>query len=186
MNNGEKDGKLAYIITTIFLVVFILGGAAILIFGKDKDDNNVALQKPTPSGNITSSESTTPGVISASPSGKIMDNVTDLQIVDEKVGTGEAAVAGKSVSVNYTGTLTNGTVFDSNVVSSFGHVEPFTFTLGAGQVIPGWDKGVAGMKVGGKRKLIIPSSMAYGDSGVPGAIPGGATLVFEVELLKVQ
>jgi FKBP-type peptidyl-prolyl cis-trans isomerase len=92
------------------------------------------------------------------------------------------AIAGKKITVNYKGTLTDGTKFDS----SYDRNEPFSFNLGAGEVIVGWDKGFAGMKVGGKRKLTIPSSMGYGDNGIPGAIPGGATLVFEVELLKVE
>lgn len=185
MENSKENGKTVYIVVTIFLILFILAGAAVLIFGKDSDDKR-ALQTSTPSATITTNTNTTSNKNVASPSGTIMNNITDLQIVDEKIGTGEVATDGKSVSVNYTGALTDGTIFDSNIITSFGHVEPFTFTLGTGQVIQGWDKGVAGMKVGGKRKLIIPSSMAYGDNGVPGAIPGGATLVFEVELLKVQ
>ncbi|HAU65242.1 TPA: peptidylprolyl isomerase [Candidatus Woesebacteria bacterium] len=109
-------------------------------------------------------------------------NVTELKIEDEKIGTGDTAIAGKKVTVNYVGTLTDGSKFDS----SYDRNEPFIFTLGAGEVIPGWDQGVAGMKVGGKRMLTIPSSLAYGDSGIPGAIPGGATLIFEVELLGVE
>ena len=105
-----------------------------------------------------------------------------LIIQDEIVGTGAVAVAGKSVTVNYVGTLTDGTKFDS----SYDRNQPFIFNLGAGEVIAGWDQGVAGMKVGGKRKLTIPSSLAYGPQGIPGSIPGGATLIFEVELLKVE
>lgn len=110
------------------------------------------------------------------------EKVTELLIEDEVVGTGDEAQAGDTVHVHYTGTLTDGTKFDS----SLDRGQPFEFTLGVGQVIEGWDKGVVGMKVGGKRKLTIPSDMAYGDSGIPGAIPGGATLIFEVELLKVK
>lgn len=106
----------------------------------------------------------------------------ELLIEDEVVGTGEEAKAGDEVKVNYVGTLEDGTKFDS----SYDRNQPFEFTLGAGQVIEGWDKGVVGMKVGGKRKLTIPSDMAYGDSGIGGVIPGGATLIFEVELLHVQ
>ncbi len=106
-----------------------------------------------------------------------------LEIVDEKVGTGEAAIAGKSVTVNYTGTLTDGTKFDSSLNPGR---TPFTFNLGAGEVIKGWDEGVAGMKVGGKRKLTIPPSLGYGAAGAPPVIPGNATLIFDVELLKVE
>jgi FKBP-type peptidyl-prolyl cis-trans isomerase len=112
----------------------------------------------------------------------IQENLpTALQIVDEKVGVGEEAPAGKKVVVHYVGTLEDGTKFDS----SRDRGQPFSFTLGVGQVIKGWDEGVKGMKVGGLRKLIIPSDMAYGDSGIPGAIPPKATLIFEVELLQV-
>jgi FKBP-type peptidyl-prolyl cis-trans isomerase len=108
--------------------------------------------------------------------------VTELKIEDVKKGTGTEAVSGKTVSVHYTGWLTDGKKFDSSVDRG----QPFQFKLGAGQVIKGWDQGVAGMKIGGKRKLTIPSDLAYGDRGAGGAIPPKATLVFEVELLGVQ
>lgn len=123
-------------------------------------------------------------VESTSTSESISLNSENMQLVTEDitVGTGETAEAGDLVSVHYTGTLTDGTKFDS----SKDRGTPFNFTLGAGQVIEGWDKGVAGMKVGGVRKLTIPSSMAYGNQGVPGVIPGGATLIFEVELLEIK
>lgn len=107
----------------------------------------------------------------------------NLQIIDEVMGTGIEAKAGNLVTVNYTGTLTSGAKFDS----SYDRNEPFTFQLGAGQVIPGWDQGVAGMKVGGKRKLVIPPILAYGDQAVGnGLIPANSTLIFEIELLNVQ
>jgi len=104
-----------------------------------------------------------------------------LKKTDVKVGTGKTAKAGDKVSVNYRGTLQNGTMFDQ----SYGK-QPFEFVLGAGQVIKGWDQGVAGMKEGGKRKLVIPPDLAYGAGGTPGGpIPPNATLNFDVELLKV-
>jgi FKBP-type peptidyl-prolyl cis-trans isomerase FkpA len=109
-------------------------------------------------------------------------SVTELKIEDSKVGDGAVAETGKSVTVHYTGWLTNGTKFDS----SKDRGQPFTFQLGAGQVIKGWDQGVVGMKVGGVRKLTIPASLGYGDIGAGGTIPPGATLVFEVELLAVN
>lgn len=112
---------------------------------------------------------------------KIQSVPAGLQIEDIKIGTGAEAVAGKDVDVHYTGTLTNGQKFDS----SKDRGEPFTFSLGAGQVIQGWDKGVAGMKEGGVRKLTIPPELAYGNRQV-GPIPANSTLIFEVELLKVK
>ena len=108
--------------------------------------------------------------------------VTELKMEDIKVGIGAVAEAGKSVTVHYTGWLTNGTKFDS----SKDHGQPFTFHLGGGEVIKGWDQGVAGMKVGGVRKLTIPPNLGYGARGAGGVIPPNATLVFEVELLGVQ
>jgi len=113
------------------------------------------------------------------PSG--IADVTELKIEDAEVGTGAEAVAGKSVTVDYTGWLTDGTKFDSSVDAG----TPFTFQLGGGEVIPGWDEGVAGMKVGGTRRLIIPASLGYGEAG-NGPIPPNATLVFDVKLLEVN
>ncbi|MEI6082918.1 MAG: FKBP-type peptidyl-prolyl cis-trans isomerase [Verrucomicrobiota bacterium] len=108
--------------------------------------------------------------------------MTELKTEEIKVGTGAEAVAGKTVSVHYTGWLVDGTKFDS----SKDRGQPFSFPLGGGRVIKGWDQGVAGMKVGGTRKLTIPASLGYGDRGAGGIIPPGATLVFEVELLGVN
>ncbi len=105
-----------------------------------------------------------------------------LMVDDLKVGTGDEATPGKTVTVHYVGTLTNGSKFDSRRDRG----EGFTFRLGAGQVIQGWDKGVAGMKVGGMRKLTIPPEMGYGARGFPPVIPPNSTLVFEVELLNVR
>ena len=105
-----------------------------------------------------------------------------LKYEDVKQGTGEAATSGKTVSVHYTGWLTNGTKFDS----SKDRGKPFDFPLGGGRVIKGWDEGVEGMKVGGVRKLTIPPNLGYGSRGAGGVIPPGATLVFEVELLGVK
>ena len=107
--------------------------------------------------------------------------VNELKIEDIKQGDGQEAKAGDTVSVHYTGTLTNGTKFDSSKDRN----TPFDFDLGAGQVIEGWDQGVEGMKVGGVRKLTIPPDLAYGSRGAGGVIPPNATLIFEVELLGV-
>lgn len=108
--------------------------------------------------------------------------VSGLKIVDVVVGNGLEAKQGMKVSVHYTGTFTDGKKFDS----SRDRGQPFEFTLGAGQVIRGWDLGVSGMKVGGKRKLTIQPELGYGPSGIPGAIPGNSTLLFDVELLNVK
>ena len=104
-----------------------------------------------------------------------------LEIYDESVGTGAEAVAGKNVTVHYIGVFTNGDKFDSSVDRG----TPFTFPLGAGNVIKGWDIGVEGMKVGGIRRLVIPADLAYGPNDYNG-IPGGSTLIFQVQLLGVE
>jgi FKBP-type peptidyl-prolyl cis-trans isomerase len=107
---------------------------------------------------------------------------TGLRYQDITVGSGAEATEGQVAVVHYTGWLTDGTKFDS----SRDRGEPFSFPIGAGQVIAGWDQGVAGMKVGGRRKLVIPAELGYGEMGAPPVIPPGATLVFDVELLDVK
>lgn len=104
-----------------------------------------------------------------------------LYVLDVKEGTGPEVSAGQVAQVHYTGWLANGRQFDSSVGGS-----PFEFPVGQGQVIAGWDEGVAGMKTGGKRRLVIPPDLGYGDAGAGGVIPAGATLIFEVELLGVR
>ena len=117
----------------------------------------------------------------AGAEGKEVTTSSGLQYIDLKVGTGATAQAGQTVSVHYTGWLENGKKFDSSVDRG----QPFSFPLGAGRVIKGWDEGVQGMKVGGKRKVIIPSNLGYGARGAGGVILPNATLIFEVELLGV-
>lgn len=112
-----------------------------------------------------------------------MPTVTKLEITDGTIGTGATAVAGDEVTVNYVGSLTNGTVFDASANHG---TSGFKFILGNGDVIQGWDQGIVGMKEGGKRHLVIPASLAYGDQAIGNVIPANSTLVFDVELLKVE
>jgi peptidylprolyl isomerase len=109
-----------------------------------------------------------------------------LMYIDKKIGKGAMPKKGQNITVNYTGMLTDGKIFDSNVDPSKGHVQPFVTPIGVGRVIPGWDEGMMSMKVGGKRRLIVPSELGYGANGQGPDIPPNATLIFDVELLKVQ
>lgn len=152
-----------YLILIIVIGVILIG---FLITGGRQTTPVAATETPLPSATV---------------SGDNMP-VGQLKIEDLKVGTGDEAVTGKRVTVNYLGTLTDGTKFDS----SYDRNQPFSFNLGSGEVIKGWDQGVAGMKVGGKRKLTIPSDLGYGAQGAGSVIPPNATLIFEVELLKVE
>lgn len=143
---------------------------------KEKD----AVSSDTAGTSGESTVTTTPdGAAAMTPAA---ESATELQIVDVTVGTGLEATDGKKVTVNYTGTLVDGTKFDS----SKDRQTPFPFTLGSGMVIAGWEQGVKGMKEGGVRKLTIPPNLAYGNRGVGNAIPPNSTLIFEIELLKVE
>lgn len=161
-------------IVIILLISFALIGFLIRKDNQTRTETQVS-QNPTPTGNINKEDKTTNPVV-------MEENTNELKIEDITVGAGDEAVNGKMVTVHYSGTLTNGTKFDS----SYDRGVPFSFNLGAQEVIQGWDLGVAGMKVGGKRKLVIPSSLGYGATGAGGVIPSNATLLFEVELLKVE
>ena len=147
------------------LVLFLFITAVAIAACSEKDARPSAESKPAAAAAPASAVTT--------PSG--------LSYVDIVVGSGLQPISGKPVKVHYTGWLENGTKFDSSVDRG----EPFVFTVGVGEVIPGWDEGVMTMKVGGKRRLIVPSQLGYGATGAGGVIPPNATLIFEVELLDV-
>jgi FKBP-type peptidyl-prolyl cis-trans isomerase len=173
MGKMTLSNKKLLLVIALLLGLLIIG-LGILFINRNQDQNTI-IPSPVPTISPTASLTTTTPNVTITP-------VTELQIEDLVVGTGVQAVAGKSVTVNYLGTLQNGTKFDS----SYDHGTPFSFQLGAGEVIQGWDKGVLGMKVGGKRKLTIPPDLGYGTRGAGNAIPPNATLIFEVELLNVE
>ena len=144
----------------------------------------------TPPGDSTATSDATATTTTPSTSTPSMNKETTtadgLKVTVTAEGTGAGAKNGENVTVNYTGSLTDGTVFDSNVDPKFNHVQPFSFVLGAHQVIAGWDEGVAGMKVGEKRHLVIPASLGYGATGAGGGlIPPNATLVFDVQVTAI-
>jgi len=149
---------------------------------------SVACGRNTGTDAATTSEATT-AAADTTTGGSGVSDITTLQVTDVKDGTGAEATKGNLVSVHYTGWLYDANTADKHGAkfdSSRDRNQPFEFNLGAGQVIRGWDEGVAGMKVGGQRTLVIPPSMGYGSRGAGGVIPGNATLVFDVELLGVK
>lgn len=155
MRNVEK-----FLILTLLLVGVVMAACS------DRDNKPSGEAKPS---------------AAASGASEAVTTASGLSYVDLVAGSGPAPAAGKPVKVHYTGWLENGTKFDSSVDRG----EPFVFTIGAGEVIPGWDEGVMSMKVGGKRRLIVPPQLGYGAAGAGGVIPPDATLIFEVELLDV-
>jgi peptidylprolyl isomerase len=177
--------------TGIAVAVAVVVGVGLLFFGPEIftffNQSQVATAPTAQSVAATTTSPTQPMDQDASSSPSAADvaalnNVTQLEGKDLVVGTGAEAKPGDAVTVNYVGMLTNGTVFDASANHG---TTGFTFNLGAGQVIKGWDEGVAGMKVGGKRELVIPPSLGYGAQSV-GSIPANSVLVFEVELLNVK
>lgn len=170
--NPTNTGIAVALALAVIVLFFLFPGLSPLKIGPSAETTPAVLESEQ---NTTNSPTT-------SMSQEDYNNITELQGKDLVVGTGATATAGDTVTVNYVGSLTDGTVFDAS--KNHGSTG-FTFNLGAGQVIKGWDMGVAGMQEGGKRMLIIPASLAYGDQAVGGVIPANSTLIFEVELVKV-
>jgi peptidylprolyl isomerase len=127
-----------------------------------------------------------PTEVAMTTDGQIQTTASGLQILDSELGAGDMPTAGQTVVVHYTGWLYENGEKGAKFDSSLDRGQPFSFTIGQGQVIRGWDEGLATMAPGGKRTLIIPPDLGYGDRGAGGAIPGGATLMFDVELLEVR
>jgi FKBP-type peptidyl-prolyl cis-trans isomerase len=161
--------------TWLFAAVMLLGSAGFAQTATRKPATTTAAKKP---GTAARANPNGPSKVTGTP----VTTASGLQYWNIKLGMGALAIPGKKVKVDYTGWLTTGKKFDSSVGT--GH--PFEFILGNGQVIKGWDEGVAGMKVGGKRQLRIPPQLAYGEKGFPGAIPPNATLIFDVQLVGAE
>lgn len=160
----------------LIIVFFVL--PSLSVFGTSTSSGAAASGTTTINNNIKTAATT-----SMSDQINTTPQATQLIEQDEVIGTGATAVAGDTITVNYVGSLTNGTVFDASADHG---TSGFTFVLGAGSVIKGWDEGIVGMRVGGKRKLIIPASLAYGNQAIGNIIPANSTLIFEIELLKVK
>jgi peptidylprolyl isomerase len=156
-------------------VVLLLGTCLTVPLAACGGDEEEA--SPTPTTPATQVEGGPPTV-----SGEPTVTASGLQFIDIEVGTGDSPQSGQTVEVHYTGWLADGTKFDS----SLDRGEPFSFVIGAGRVIAGWDEGVASMKVGGKRRLIIPPELGYGEQGYPPIIPANAELTFDVEMLAIK
>lgn len=173
---------IAVAVAVVFAMALLFFGPQFLtiLFPQSEGDQSVTLDGTSADGSASAGDSTNPNPLSMQDSSGALP--TTLTVSDITVGTGPEAKAGDTVSLTYVGALPDGTVFDAS--ANHGG-QPFTFTLGAGQVIKGWDQGIVGMKVGGKRQLIIPPDMAYGSHAV-GSIPANSTLIFNVELLNVQ
>lgn len=159
------------------LALTVVSGAILTGCEQCSKDKDAAQTTQTTTSATASTDPAAPA-----PAPAATEAPASLQVTDVKVGSGVEATDGKKVTVNYTGTLTDGTKFDSTK----DHGTPFSFVLGSGMVIAGWDQGVKGMKEGGSRKLVIPPHLAYGNRSVGGVIPPNSTLVFEIELLKVE
>lgn len=174
----------------VIIVILVIGGLVYITIN-NKSENAIE-ENAEVAENVSEENSVENSVVeekvAESATNNKVENTTQngLKITITKQGTGAVAKVGDTVAMNYTGRLTNGTVFDSNVDPKFNHVDPFIFNLGGGQVIQGWDVGIVGMKEGEKRTLEISPEMGYGERGAGASIPPNATLIFEVELLAIK
>lgn len=164
-------------LVAIALIILLFIGYGLYTFYQQRQPQ-VEVAPPVEEMEISPEESTSSG---APVQGAMIEAPTELQIEDLTIGSGEVVESGDTITVNYAGTLLTGEPFDN----SYDRGQPFTTEIGMGRVIPGWDQGILGMKVGGKRRLVIPPDLAYGEQSPSPAIPANSTLVFEVELLEV-
>ncbi|MGE0227250.1 MAG: FKBP-type peptidyl-prolyl cis-trans isomerase [Dehalococcoidia bacterium] len=170
---------LTSIVRVPLLACVLIAGVAVAC-GSDDEGAAATAASQAEGTSVSTNEGNAPGVPVLT--GAVQRTASGLGYIDEKVGDGASPQAGQQVTVHYTGWLTNGKKFDS----SRDRGQPFVFPIGAGRVIAGWDEGVATMKVGGKRRLIIPANLGYGARGAGATIPPNSVLIFDVELLGVQ
>lgn len=163
---------------TIVIVIIVIIASFFYLLSSSEQDQDVQKQD---TDQITQSETSMTQDTNEEPS-PVVTTDSGLRYQILQTGNGQEAQKGDIVSVHYVGTLEDGTKFDSSIDRG----SPFQFTLGVGQVIKGWDEGVAGMKIGEKRRLLVPSALGYGVNGYPPVIPGNANLIFEVELLSIE
>lgn len=177
-----SDQKSNTSLLVAILIIIAVGVGAYFVITRTPDRDDVFESKDA---GADTTNSTIKGDTTNTTQGSMDTQPTEMKITTTHEGTGQPIKNGQTAVMNYTGTFTNGKVFDTNVGPNSSHPEPFEFVLGAGMVIQGWDKGILGMKVGEKRTLVIPSSLAYGPNDY-GPIPGGSTLIFEVELTGIK